>query len=326
MPFRLIPPGTRKNTRWWYVRGTVAGREREFCTYTAAQGEAELFALRKELELLEGRVPAPGEAVTFSHAAQRYLAWRNPAEADRDRIDRVTGILGDRLIGDLTHADLVAAALARHPKAAAATRNRETLRPAAAVLHYAANNRWCAWLRVPLFKEPRPRTRAIAKPQAKALIAELTGAKRLLLLWLFHTGQRIGDALRIEWQHVDLARATVRYHVGKTDEWREKPLADELVAALANETEKTGWLFPWGSRSGVYKWLRPHAKALGIAFTPHMARHSLGRWLNEEGASLRHIMDALDHADPKSSIRYQSTDLEVLREAGRKVGRLGGGR
>ncbi len=65
-------------------------------------------------------------------------------------------------------------------------------------------------------------------------------------------------------------------------------------------------------------------RSLGIEFAPLMARHSLGKWLNEEGASLRQIMDTLHHGDPKSSIRYQSTDIEVFRQTGRKVGRLGG--
>ena len=91
---------------------------------------------------------------------------------------------------------------------------------------------------------------------------------------------------------------------------------------LANEPPGEGWLFPWRSKSGVYKWLRPFARSLGIAFTPHMARHSLGKWLNEDGASLRTIMDTLNHKDVKSSARYQSTDIEVIRATGRRLGNL----
>jgi hypothetical protein len=54
-------------------------------------------------------------------------------------------------------------------------------------------------------------------------------------------------------------------------------------------------------------------------FTAHMARHSLGTWLNEDGAGLRTIMEALGHADVHSSIRYQSADVEIVRAAINKV-------
>jgi len=50
-----------------------------------------------------------------------------------------------------------------------------------------------------------------------------------------------------------------------------------------------------------------------------MARHSLGRWLNEADASLRTIMDTLGHAGIHSSARYQSTDIEVTQRSGRFV-------
>lgn len=67
-------------------------------------------------------------------------------------------------------------------------------------------------------------------------------------------------------------------------------------------------------------------QSLGLAFTPHMARHSLGTWLNAQGAGLKTIMAALGHADPKSSMRYQTADVEIVRQAGAKVGRLIKGR
>ncbi len=38
-----------------------------------------------------------------------------------------------------------------------------------------------------------------------------------------------------------------------------------------------------------------------------------------QGASLRTIMDRLGHTDVKSSLRYQAGDIEVVREAGRKL-------
>src|SRR6185437_11559301 len=244
----------------------------------------------------------------------------------------------------LRQADLIEAANTLHPGRAAATRNREVMRPAAAVLHYCARNGFCGWLRIELFKEPRAKTRAVSREAATAIISGVSEMptyqrarsakwmaaaeakqrkKQLLLLWLFRQGPRISDALKIQGENIDMARRTVTRRIGKTDEHDVvEPLHDEVWELLANDPPGAGWLFPWRTKSGVYKWLRPLAKGLDIAFTPHMARHSLGKWLNEEGASLREIMDTLHHTDPKSSIRYQSTDIEVIRQTGKRLGNL----
>jgi integrase len=56
-----------------------------------------------------------------------------------------------------------------------------------------------------------------------------------------------------------------------------------------------------------------------LQFTAHMARHSLGTWLAEDGAALRVIMDTLGHADVHSSMRYQGPDIEVRRAAINRV-------
>jgi integrase len=53
-----------------------------------------------------------------------------------------------------------------------------------------------------------------------------------------------------------------------------------------------------------------------------MARHTVGTMLNAQGASLRTIMDRLGHTDVKSSLRYQGGDIEVVREAGKRLPRL----
>lgn len=324
MPLHLVAPGKRKGNRYYIVRGEVSGRGVEVSTKTADKAAADRFKANLEVRLLENRLPEAGEDVTFSKAAELYIAYKNPALADLKRIHRIRGALGPKLIARIRHADLVDAANLLYPNCAPATKNREALRPAAAILHYAASNELCPWLRIPLFKEPRPKTRAVTQDIARVLIASLEGKKRLLLLWLFRQGPRISDALRIRGEHIDLKRRMVVRHIGKSDEDVEDPLHDEVWELLANDPPGPGPLFPWRTKNGVYKWLRPYVRALGIKFTPHMARHSLGKWLNEDGASLRTIMDTLHHLDPKSSIRYQSTDIEVVRQIGRRLGKLVG--
>lgn len=343
MPLKLIPPGKRKGNKFYLVRGQLNGRGYEISTQTTDRALAQECKAKLELAILRDSPPLPGQAVTFARAAELYCAWRDPHKDDRRRIGRISEALGGIQVADIRHADLVAAANRLFQGKLAATKNREVMRPAAAVLHYAANQGLCAWLRVALFKEPRPKTRAVDQEVAKILINSLPELptfernrsaaylvrarikqqqKKLLLLWLFRQGPRISDALKIQVSQIDMKRRVVRVHIGKTDETIEQPLHDEVFEHLSKHRPAPGRLFPWGARRAVYAWLKPYCQSLGIEFTPHMARHSLGKWLNEDGASLRQIMDTLHHADPKSSIRYQSTDLEVIRAAGRRLGRL----
>lgn len=102
--------------------------------------------------------------------------------------------------------------------------------------------------------------------------------------------------------------------------WRDREAArngDKAWEANAPEPiVREGWVFPWRTKSGVYAWLRPLRQALGVTFTPHMARHSVGKRHNDAGAGLRTIMARLGHQDVKSSIRYQAEDIEVVCEAG----------
>lgn len=101
--------------------------------------------------------------------------------------------------------------------------------PAAAILHYASRNGWCAWLRVDLFKQPKPKTRAVTMEVASALLEAAPPDPKRLLLRLFRQGTRISDTLKIAWPEIDLTRGTVRFHIGKTDTWTEHPLAAEMV-------------------------------------------------------------------------------------------------
>jgi integrase len=327
VPLNLVPPGKRKGNRFYLLRGTLGGRSFEVSTKTADIKAAREFKKQFERRAGESSAPRPGEQVTLARAIDLYSQWRDPNKADERRLDRLRRAIGTKFLGDITHATLVEAANLLHPAGSAATRNREVLRPAAAVLHYASANALCDWLRVKLFKEKRPETRAVSTDVASLLIKNAPGDdERLLLLWLFRQGDRITDALSVEWKRVDLVRRTVTQRIGKTDEWRTAPLADDLWEALANvpEEKRGRYVFRWRTRFGVYKWSRPLCRRLGVKFTPHMARHSMATWFVDEGVDLRTIMEAGGWRDIKSVARYANAGIErvrAVRDRGEKLGK-----
>jgi integrase len=228
-------------------------------------------------------------------------------------------------ISEISGNDLIAAANALMPDAKAASKNREVVRAAATVLHYAADNGAIEWVRVKQFKEARPVTRAVSTDIASVLIANADDPDlKLLLIWLFHQGNRISEALSVTWDDIDLPAATVRIYIKKIDQWRVVTLHPPVVVALGNVADQTGPVFRWKTKSGVYKPLRALCAKLGIAFTPHMARHSMATWANAAGIPLRTIMDMGNWLDHKSVIRYQGSDIETVRAASLKMPKLAG--
>jgi hypothetical protein len=170
MPYQLIPPGTRKNNPFWLVRyrDPFTGKSTEYSTKKSDQKAAERVAVNFWHRLLQAGPPQPGEKVNFEKAAGLYAAFRGidldlNKQPDAKRINRLISELGSTLLADINHARLVSAANNLCPGLKPATKNREVMRMAAAVLHYAAENKLCQWLRIRMFTEPEPETRAVSK-------------------------------------------------------------------------------------------------------------------------------------------------------------------
>lgn len=356
---RYFQPGERKNNPTIVWRGYIGKRLVEVSTKTLDQTQAELFVANLTVELLQNagdQTPSPKEDLTFKRGAELYEAFANPSADQRRYLEKLkANALGRKFVRQIEHADLVKAANELYPEGSSETKNRQAMGPAAAVLHYCADNKYCAWLRVKLFKRQRAATRAVSYDVARALVSNVplltvgegqhrrslmappamignrpTSAKdlarfqkkqakrRLLMMWLFRQGMRITNSLSIKLEQIDMVARTVTYRAAKNGIDVTKPIAAEVFELLAEDPDVKaggrGFLFPWRTRRSVYNWLQPYVReALNVKFTPHMARHTLGKELNEDGASLRTIMDTLDHLDKASSVRYQSTDVEVVR-------------
>jgi hypothetical protein len=325
MALKLIPPGKRKDNPFYLVRGRLLGEDYEVSTETTDPLAAARFKNVFERSILEGRVPGPGEDVGFHKAAELYAAARDLSKQDEQRIARLKTAIADKACRLVIQADIDGAATTLYPGAPPETRNRNVHTPAASILHYAAENQWCPWLRVKRPKMRRPETRAAAPAVAPLLLANTAGKEHLLVLWLFKHGSRITMALQTDCARIDLHARTYELYVSKNKTWKTFPIDDEVWDLLANDSDVqrgTGRLFPWKSRDRVYEWLRPLAARLGVKFTPHMARHRLGKDLNAAGAGLKTIMEALGQLDEKSAARYATADVEIVRAATQRLRKL----
>lgn len=169
--------------------------------------------------------------------------------------------------------------------------------------------------------ETMPRAALFGADCKRVLDAAATVAPHAfpLLLFLARTGARLGEALGLEWQHVDLdgrvalicQQTWPRGRIGPTKSGRSHvvDLSAHLTLVLRNHRLVTPgrWCFP-GSRgyphhrATVRHWFRRSLEAAGVAndrFSLHSFRHGFASVLLARGEPLAYVQRALAHRDPK---------------------------
>lgn len=321
MGYKLLAPGTRRNNSTYVARGTVGGVRFEERTGQATREAADRWTLAY-IAGLGG--PAAGPVLTFARAAEAYIALKRPRRDDERHILLLGRWFADKPLAEIIGADLVAAAHALKPRVGDATKNRAIITPGSAVLHYAEEQGWCPYRRHRRLKVSRRSPRRPASEDAmRALLANTEGHRHLLMAWLYETGMRITDSLRLHDADLDLPRSRARVGSSKTDDHGEIEISPELVAMLANAPRCAGGkVFPWRDRHGVYRWLRKLTKRLGVAYTPHLSRHALATDLRALGWDMKAIAERGIWRDERSAGRY--THHRAAGTPGRSVGILRG--
>jgi integrase len=301
MPTKRQQPGlqvvSRPGSKFLYLRGTVRGQRVYESTQTDDPALAEEARSARETELYRCAIHGIKPKVSFAAAALSYLEAEPRSAATKVALGKLLRFLGPSLACDdidQGRLDVAARRLCR-PTATPATRLRQVITPAKAVLSHAARRGWCP---APIFervKGGQSRTDWLAPAEAEALIAHAAAHLKPLLVFLFCTGARLGEALALEWRDVDLqhSRATLRDTKNGRDRLVE--LCPRALVALANLPQREGRVFrqrggkPYrrteesatvGYGGQIRKgWASAlEAAEIGKPVTPHHARHSFASW------------------------------------------------
>jgi site-specific recombinase XerD len=161
----------------------------------------------------------------------------------------------------------------------------------------------------------------LTRTQVETILAVIPKAQerdRLLFRLLFETGLRIGEALHLTVDDLDLTRDDEHLRVrGKGGQRRTVLLDDPRLVAqlrtyLAHTGYQHGWLFraqkngdgqPLRYQSVQERWGRYCGQA-GIACTLHQLRHTHATELVNEGVSLNTIRKRLGHRNIQTTLRY----------------------
>jgi len=318
MSLQLIRPGQRKGNRFYLVRGRVNGQSVEVSTRTADPETAERFRAELEAGLWAESSAAPPPVTTgFRAVAEKRMLAHPPSRQDRVNIEQLIAHFGNDDVRLITEGDIHIAAHKLRAGRSNATKNRHVIAPAVTILHFAAREKLCDWIRCAKLDAALPPPRDMSIDDARAVlqavdaIPDLTARARVeaLLILLFFHGPRISEAIALNWERdIDMKRRQWRKRVkkkkgGPVIVW--KTMSDDLFLALANlPGDHKGRVFPWYSRWQVYKALEPVVTRAGVKFTPHMARHTFTQQARDSGADDRALMALNDWSTPAMPARY----------------------
>ena len=205
MPLKLIPPRAGRSPNW-RIRGSYLGIaiDRTAGTPKRSLADKVLKRIQEQIEAGDYR-RKPGRApTTFAEAALAYVQ----AGRRKRYVMRLAEYFQDTPIAEIGQAEIDAAAFVICPDTSAATRNCTVYTPTLAILHMAGTY---PKVRRPLGAKGKVRTDYLNPVDALAVIKaadELDAEFGTLLRFLLYTGCRLGEALALTWDRIDLDRGT----------------------------------------------------------------------------------------------------------------------
>lgn len=303
----------------WHAHGTVAGERVRKSLGTGDKRQAEI--LRAQLEERLWKRHAFGEAAirTFDEAALSYLEQGGEGRYLTPILHHFKG----RTLASITPGEIRTAATTLFPDAVAATRNRQVLTPAKAVINHGASLGWCQRISVEAFPVPKSRKH---KPVDRAWMdafmaqADKDALPHLsaLVLFMHQTAARRAEAVNLMGDHVDLQKRVALLAKTKTDEWSVRYLTAELVLRIGALNPQRGQpVFRYTDATAVNRAMGRVCKRAGIE---HRSTHSAGRHSFATNAMLlpgARVKAAMEAGGWKSARLFMET--YVHDDAGREI-------
>lgn len=235
---------------------------------------------------------------TFREAAESFVENGGSGR----HLPRVVEYFGDRPLTEIVPFDIREMALVLYPHQKNATRNRQAMAPALAVMRHGYDRGWCGYIRIRRFKEERPK-RKVPAPRAWlhafARQCRKDGLENLaaLVLFMATSGARVSEAINARWKDVDIARRTVLLRKTKTETNSTRGLTGEVadrIAALRGAAGPEDRVFGYSSRQSVNTRIAAVCKRAEISYKSSHAcgRHTFATSAMEMGLDISTTMKA----------------------------------
>jgi integrase len=328
MPLKLV---NRHGSPHLYLRGTIRGISVDESTGLSDCKRAQEVLTLRSAEIMNRSVFGDKATRTFAEAATSYMEGGGEGKHLAPILNKI-GLKPLAAINlDVIHS------LARElkPNAKPSTVNRQVYTPISAVLHHAARKGWCAIPVLARPSQPEGRVRCLTHAEADRLIRE-SGHLAPLVTFLFCTGVRLSEALKLDWANIDLARrhvAILNRGAGgpgtKNKLSRGLPLHTRVLAAFEALPHREGRVFrvhygnspetvgpPYADRNGAgggeikTGWAASLRRAGLKNFRVHDTRHTWASWHYAANRDLTALMELGGWKTIKSVLRYMHTNSD----------------
>lgn len=280
MPIKVYRRG-----KVWHYRGSVAGRRLRGTTKAQSKEIAERVAAGKERKQWDRHLDGPAATLTFAQAA---ILYRDAGRSDRF-LRKIEDYWKNTPVREITPAAIKTMAISLYPTAGPATRNRQGVVPTQAIINHAADHELCHHIRVKRFKVIKKAKPPVTWEWMEAFMASAgTPGLAALGCFMFLTGARITQSLKLRWDDVDFKTGDVLIKAtNKGEDDRLNHMPPELIAALANIVgERRGLVFKFKSRGNARTQWAGACRRAGIKFLSyHRCRHGFATGLLHRGVS-----------------------------------------
>lgn len=264
----------------------------------------------------------PARDHTFAEAAASYLASGGEARY----LGAIIAYFEGRPVRAIYPFDLKEMAESLYPAHSGATKNRQAIGPARAVLRHAYDRGWADLIRIRRFKEEAPKRRRPASQLWLALFCrrcDTDGLPHLaaMVLMMATTGARISEAIALRWSEVDLPGRRLLLLKTKTSTNSERALIDEVAERLRRMQAgcaPADRVFRYTSRYSVNERIRAVCARAEISYKPpHTAgRHAFATTAIELGVD---VVTAMKAGGWRSSKVFLETYVHTQTNAARMV-------
>lgn len=332
----------------WYVMGTITApdgikmRIRE-TTGVDALGPKPPVAAEKKLsdilaEVMGGARSAPSPTAvlalvvpTINDIAAVYLR-KDVTATTRNVIAGFCREFGARRVDSVTALDIQTWVAGKKYQPSSARRELTSVQ---AMFNHARD----LGMRVPAMVLKKPpegdhRDRWLTTEEQARFIAEASALDPCfgqIVTFLFYTGARCGEAMKLTWGDVSAGgfRFVTRKGKGSKKRSRTVPTVPEAATVIAarRSASPSGAVFldadgdPWigavtGKRHDFYKRWSQACRAAGLKnFKPHDCRHTFATRLIHKGVNLRLVADLLGHTSLNMMSRYAHHEVRHLADA-----------
>jgi integrase len=237
-----------------------------------------------EKKYWDGHFDGPAAILTFAHAARIYRA----AGKSPRFLANIENYFGQTLVKDITAGAIQLMAKELYPDCGGSSLNRLAIVPTQAVINHAAKSNLCSPIKVERYKV-HAKVKDIATLEWIDAFRKESGPHvGAIALFMYLTGARIGEAVVVQWDDLNLKTGTVLIRESKVNKERISNLPAPLVVALANLPRIDGrGVFGYMNAGDLHNAWEAAIRRAGIKrLTPHSCRHGFATGLLRRGVDV----------------------------------------